>query len=121
MLSTDDLNVARVGVSLLPWRAFSFGVPRSRDLLRPKSFAGIFGAAPSVALATLGLAVFSHGAEYASVEARSMLAGALGLFAYGRLVSWLLLRRRARTLPVATAAVGVWIVLVFGVWATLLR
>ena len=91
------------------------------DRLRPKSFAGIFGAAPSVALATLGLAVFSHGAECASVEARSMLAGALGLFAYGRLVSWLLLRRRARTLPAASAAVGVWIVLVFGVRATLLR
>jgi hypothetical protein len=91
------------------------------DLLRPKSFAGIFGAAPSVALATLALAVLSHGAAYASVEARSMLAGALGLFAYGWLVSWLLLKRRARTLPVTTAAVGVWIVLVFGVWATLLR
>ena len=32
------------------------------DLLRPKSFAGVFGAAPSVALATLALAVLSHGA-----------------------------------------------------------
>ena len=27
------------------------------DVLRPKSFAGLFGAAPSVALATLGIAV----------------------------------------------------------------
>ena len=27
------------------------------DLLRPKSFAGLFGAAPSVALATLGVAL----------------------------------------------------------------
>ena len=27
----------------------------SGDLLKPKSFAGLFGAAPSVALATLGL------------------------------------------------------------------
>jgi hypothetical protein len=26
------------------------------DVLRPKSFAGLFGAAPSIALATLGLA-----------------------------------------------------------------
>jgi len=91
------------------------------DLLRPKSFAGVFGAAPSVAVATLGLAVVSRGAEYASVEARSMLAGALGLFAYGWLVSWLLLRRRATTLPAASAAIGVWVAVVFGVWATLLR
>jgi hypothetical protein len=29
------------------------------DLLKPKSFAGLFGAAPSVALATLGLTVAS--------------------------------------------------------------
>jgi hypothetical protein len=31
------------------------------DLLRPKSFAGLFGAAPSVALATMGLTVASEG------------------------------------------------------------
>jgi uncharacterized membrane protein (GlpM family) len=33
------------------------------DLLRPKSFAGLFGAAPSVALATLGIAVAEHGSS----------------------------------------------------------
>jgi hypothetical protein len=27
------------------------------DILRPKSFAGLFGAAPSIALATLGLTI----------------------------------------------------------------
>lgn len=32
------------------------------EMLRPKSFAGLFGAAPSVALATLGIAVHRHGA-----------------------------------------------------------
>jgi hypothetical protein len=31
------------------------------DLLKPKSFAGLFGAAPSVALATLGLTVAKDG------------------------------------------------------------
>ena len=35
----------------------------SADVLRPKSFAGLFGAAPSVALATLGIAIYQHGAE----------------------------------------------------------
>ena len=45
------------------------------DLLRPKSFAGVFGAAPSVALASLALAFISHDGDYAAVEARSMLAG----------------------------------------------
>jgi hypothetical protein len=28
------------------------------DVLKPKSFAGLFGAAPSVALATLGIAIY---------------------------------------------------------------
>jgi hypothetical protein len=47
------------------------------DLLRPKSFAGLFGAAPSLALATLSLALWKEGGEYASVEGRSMILGAI--------------------------------------------
>ena len=35
------------------------------DMLRPKSFAGLFGAAPSVALATLSIAIHQHGPGYA--------------------------------------------------------
>ena len=41
------------------------------DLFKPKSFAGLFGAAPSVALATLGLTVSTEGARYVATEARS--------------------------------------------------
>ena len=51
------------------------------DLLRPKSFAGLFGAAPSVALATLGLAFWKHGGDYASAEGRSMILGSIALAA----------------------------------------
>ena len=47
------------------------------DDLRPKSFAGLFGAAPSVALATLSLAIWKEGAGYVSIEGRSMILGAL--------------------------------------------
>ena len=51
------------------------------DVFRPKSFAGLFGAAPSIALATLGLTVVKDGKVYAAVEARSMaiLAASLPL------------------------------------------
>jgi hypothetical protein len=49
------------------------------NLLRPKSFAGLFGAAPSVALATLGIAIYQHGASYAAVQSRTMMAGAIAL------------------------------------------
>ena len=43
------------------------------DLFKPKSFAGLFGAAPSVALATLGLTVASDGSTHCTV---TPLAGA---------------------------------------------
>jgi Protein of unknown function (DUF3147) len=39
------------------------------DMLKPKSFAGLFGAAPSVALATLILTIHSEGRVFASAEA----------------------------------------------------
>ncbi len=45
------------------------------DVLRPKSFAGLFGAAPSIALANLALTIAKNGAEYAAIEARSMILG----------------------------------------------
>src|ERR1700683_1364915 len=41
------------------------------DVLRPKGFAGLFGAAPSVALATLSLTLLTQGKQYAALEARS--------------------------------------------------
>ena len=34
------------------------------DVLKPKSFAGLFGAAPSVALATLALTIVKEGVHY---------------------------------------------------------
>ena len=62
------------------------------DLLKPKSFAGLFGAAPSVALATLGLMVATEGASYAATEARSMMVGAIAFTAYASCVSWIMMR-----------------------------
>ena len=47
------------------------------EIVRPKLFAGIFGAAPSVALATLGLTFAGHGGSYVGVEGRSMMAGGM--------------------------------------------
>ena len=52
------------------------------DVLRPKSFAGLFGAAPSIALATIGLTIHQDGKAYAALECRSMMLGAVGFFAY---------------------------------------
>jgi hypothetical protein len=60
------------------------------DMLRPKSFAGLFGAAPSVALATLGPAFWRQGGSYVAIEGRSMVLGAIALAAYGFVVCQLL-------------------------------
>jgi Protein of unknown function (DUF3147) len=80
------------------------------DVLRPKSFAGLFGAAPSVALATLGLAFYKHGGTYVAVEGRSMILGALALAAYSLVVCQLLMRANWSALKATVAALAVWIV-----------
>ena len=50
------------------------------DIFKPKRFAGLFGAAPSVALATLALTAETEGKLYAAMEARSMIGGAIAFF-----------------------------------------
>ena len=52
------------------------------EMFRPKSFAGLFGAAPSIALATIGITISGHGKAYAAVEARSMIFGAIAFLLY---------------------------------------
>ena len=52
------------------------------DIFRPKSFSGLFGAAPSIALSTLILALYRHGPGYMAVEGRSMIVGAVALWLY---------------------------------------
>ena len=87
------------------------------DVLRPKSFAGLFGAAPSVALATLGIAVCQHGAEYAALQSRAMIAGALALAVYSFVVCQLLIRARLRAIPATSLSLAVWLTIVFGLLA----
>ena len=91
------------------------------DLFKPKSFAGLFGAAPSVALATLGLTVAKYGAEYAATEGRSMMAGAVALGLYCQLVSWLLIRYRWHALAATLLSMPLWFGIAFGIWFVLLR
>jgi hypothetical protein len=87
------------------------------DVLRPKSFAGLFGAAPSVALATLGIAIYHHGAAYAGLQSFSMMAGAIALAIYSVVVCHLLFRARLRALPATLLSLVVWLIAAFGLWA----
>ena len=84
------------------------------DILRPKSFAGLFGAAPSVALATLGIAVYRHGAGYAAQQTWAMTAGALALAVYSVVVCQLLIRARLRAAPAKLLSLAVWLIVAFG-------
>jgi hypothetical protein len=85
------------------------------DVLRPKSFAGLFGAAPSVALATLGIAVYQHGADYATLQTQAMIAGAIALAVYSVVVCQILIRARLRALPATLLSLIVWLIVAFGV------
>jgi hypothetical protein len=78
------------------------------DILRPKGFAGLFSAAPSVALATLALAAIQQGTTYASLEARSMILGALALMIYTSGCVYLLAKRHAKAVVATTAMLLVW-------------
>src|SRR3954454_21918636 len=83
------------------------------DLLRPKSFAGLFGAAPSVALATLGIAVYQHGAGYAAVQTQTMMAGAIALAIYSVIVCQLLVRAKLRAVTATVLSLVVWLIAAF--------
>jgi Protein of unknown function (DUF3147) len=84
------------------------------DAVRPKSFAGLFGAAPSVALASLGLTIFQKGAAVAAAETGSMVWGAVALFGYSVVVCLLLMRRRWKALPATIGALVLWLALAIG-------
>ena len=76
------------------------------DILRPKSLAGLFGAAPSVALATLGISLIQHGSSYAATQGRAMVWGAIALLVYSILVCQLLMRRHWNALPATIVALA---------------
>jgi hypothetical protein len=91
------------------------------DVLRPKSFAGLFGAAPSVALATLMLAFWKHSRPYVSIEGRSMVLGAVALALYSLLVCQLLMRLRFSAQAASLAAIAAWLAVAIALELALLR
>ena len=83
------------------------------NVLRPKSFAGLLGAAPSVALATLGLTITKNGVQYAATEARSMVFGAIAFAIYASMASSLLMKARWSALRVTALLLPIWLVAAF--------
>src|ERR1700730_8797355 len=86
------------------------------DILRPKSFAGVFAAAPSLALPTLALTIGEHGRHYAATEARSMIVGAAAFMFYAWVTSRLLRNGTRSAAAVATLGLSLWLVAALAGW-----
>ncbi|MGA8530751.1 MAG: hypothetical protein WB622_13620 [Acidobacteriaceae bacterium] len=86
------------------------------DILRPRSFAGLFAAAPSVALATVGLTLHSKGHTYAALEGRSMLLGTAAFLLYAALAGAILRRSRMSGLAASLVLMPVWFGVALGLW-----
>jgi hypothetical protein len=97
--------------------AFSF----LGGLFSPKSFVGLFGAAPSVALATLALTASKNGKQYAAVEAHSMIGGAIAFFLYASCVSAVLMRKKFSAMQLTLGLMPVWFGSAFLLWLVWLR
>ena len=91
------------------------------DSLRPKSFAGLFGAAPSIALATLLITLSQKGAPFVAMEGRSMIVGAFALAAYSWTVCVLLKKFLLSSRTATVAALVVWFAIGLGVSVALFR
>ena len=89
--------------------------------LKPKSFAGLLSAAPSVALATLTLTVLKKGKPYAAIEAKAMILGAIAFLVYAALVSRLLMRRESPVLTTTILSLVVWLLCALGLKLAVLR
>ncbi len=87
------------------------------DLFKPKSFAGLFGAAPSVALATIPLTIAKDGKVYAAIEARSMIAGAIAFFVYASFVSWWMMHRKTHSVATTSIGIVIWVGIALGLWS----
>ena len=75
-------DVLLLGVRVLAGGALVVAFALLSDRLKPKMFSGLFGAAPSVATASLLVSGLSDGAARDVKYATGMIAGAIGLVAY---------------------------------------
>jgi len=91
------------------------------ELFKPKSFAGLFGAAPSIALASLVITVVSKGRISAAIEARSMMLGGIAFLTYVSAASVLMLHFKLPALRVTVSLLGLWLGAALGLWFLVLR
>ena len=114
MMLEYGLRFLAGGIAVSAFAAFG-------DTLRPKSFAGLFGAAPSIAVATLLITLSQKRTPFAAVEGRSMIVGAFALGAYSWAVCVLLKKFLLSSRTATMAAMVVWFIVAFGLSAALFQ
>ena len=88
------------------------------SIVKPKRFAGLFSAAPSVAIASLMIAAYS-GSHEAARDARSLVLGAVAMI--GAALLGLPLLGRLSALRTASCIGGFWVVIAVVGYAVVLR
>ncbi len=86
--------------------------------LQPKRFAGLFGAAPAVAIAGLAVTLISKGAFDAKDATLGMLAGSAGMVAYA--CATVLLLKRVSSLGASASGLAAWVVVAAAIAVPLL-
>ena len=86
------------------------------EICQPKTFAGIFSAAPSVALASLALAFAKHGTPYVAAQCLALPMGAFGLALYCGACAAVVRRNEIPVWFGAGACWAVWLVASLGLW-----
>ena len=76
------VQLVAVALKVLAGGTLVAGFSALGDALKPKAFAGLFAAAPSVALASLVVTLLTTGPSKAAISSRGMVAGAVGMVAY---------------------------------------
>lgn len=86
---------------------------------KTKTFSGLFGAAPSVAIVTLGLVLVRDGGEKVLVEARSMAFASIALLVYTAACVAVTRRHGVPVWLGAGLAYTVWLAVALGGWQLL--
>ena len=89
------------------------------EAVRPKRFAGLFGAAPAIALASLLITALTRGASAAVPFTLGMLAGSAGMVAY--CVVCLVTLDRLHALAGSVTAWVAWVLVAGGIYFAVLR
>jgi uncharacterized protein DUF3147 len=108
------LSVGEIVIRFLVGGAFVSAFAVLSDVLTPKSFAGLFGAAPSIALATLLMTAQKEGPGYMAVEAKGMIGGAIAFGLYAWCVAAILVKGRWSAKAVTPFLLLLWLVVALG-------